>query len=110
MTRGAFFSCRASSKATGVASSPRSTFGVWLRTMSGGSMFHWVRIIERSASLKRECRYWSINANVSIRNYEDGVLRLVLRHRRRHDDWRAFGPRPGLGLPENRTPKAAGVR
>ena len=37
---GAFFSFFASSKQTGVASSPISIFGVWFRTMSGGSIFH----------------------------------------------------------------------
>src|SRR5262249_40864435 len=36
--------------------------------MSGGSMFHWVRIVGRSASFRRLWRSSSINGNVNIRN------------------------------------------
>src|SRR5215831_20378922 len=36
--------------------------------MSGGSMFHWVRMVVRSASFRRLWRSSSINGNVNIRN------------------------------------------
>src|SRR6516165_11064781 len=36
--------------------------------MSGGSMFHWARMVARRASLRRLWRSSNINGNVNIRN------------------------------------------
>src|SRR5262245_42915254 len=110
VARGAFFNGRASSNATGEASSPSSTLGVWLRTISGGSTPYCARITDRSASLRRAWRSNSINANVNIRHYEDAVLRLFLRHKRGYDYRCAFGSGTGSGLFRDGAKETAGRR
>ena len=48
---GRFFQLPGKLERDGVASSPNSTFGVWLRMISGGSIFHWVRMCRSKCSL-----------------------------------------------------------